>query len=293
MTYREALTDAAEGLKDSGVLFCDTPLLDASVLLAEAAGISREKLFASYPDELPKAVYSDFRKLLEKRLSGMPVSYIRHRKEFYSRDFYVDRSVLVPRPDTEVLVEKALEIIEAKTTGSGSEAPRLLDLCTGSGCIAVSLKLEAPACVVTASDVSPAALETAARNAENLGAEINFIESSLFNNIEGRFDIIATNPPYLTTEETAAMTEAGWPEPMLALEGGTDGLDLIRIIIKTSLDYLNDNSYLLIEAAPGQAEPISELLREAGFSDIGITCDMAGRNRVTSGRKSGTHDKEI
>ena len=293
MTFREALSDAAERLRSSGVLFCDTPMLDASVLLAEAAGISREKLFASYPDEVPAGVSSDFEKLLEKRLSGLPVSYIRNRKEFFGRDFYVNPSVLVPRPDTEVIVEKALEIIEEKRSGGSTEPLRLLDLCTGSGCIAVTLKLEAPECRLTASDISPAALETAARNAETLGADIKFTKSSLFDNISARFDMIVTNPPYLTTNETSAMTAAGWPEPMLALEGGNDGLDLIRIIIKTSLDYLTDNGYLLIEAGPQQAEEISVLLEEAGFRDIEITRDIAGRNRVTSGRKSGTHVKEI
>ena len=115
------------------------------------------------------------------------------------------------------------------------------------------------------SDISETALATAARNAEALGADICFIHSSLFDNISGRFDIITTNPPYLTAEETVSMRSTGWPEPMLALDGGDDGLDVIRIIINSSLDYLTDNGYLLIEAGPGQAETIAGLLEDAGF----------------------------
>ncbi|HAK45580.1 MAG TPA: peptide chain release factor N(5)-glutamine methyltransferase [Spirochaeta sp.] len=285
MTFREALSGAAEKLRKAEILFCDTPMLDASVLLAEAADMSREKLFASYPDTVSPEVLAEYEKLLEKRLSGLPVSYIRNRKEFFGREFYVDSSVLVPRPDTEVIIEKALQLLERSSA--------VLDLCTGSGCIAATLKLEQPDLSLTASDISKPALTVASRNADALDAKISFAESNLFENISGRFDMIVTNPPYLKTGETDGMTTSGWPEPMLALDGGGDGLDLIRIIIITSLDYLNDNGYLLIEAGPQQAEVISALLQDAGFSDIEITHDMAGRNRVTSGRVCGTHNNEI
>lgn len=288
MTFRQALTEAAEQLKSADILFCDTPLLDASILLAYAAELSREKLFASYPEELPDYTVRKFKTLLAKRLSGLPVSYIRNQKEFYGRDFYVDESVLVPRPDTEVLIEKALQLLPEPT-----KPLKLLDLCTGSGCIAVTLKLERLDLAITASDLSSEALKTASRNSVKLDAEINLIESSLFDGINGCFDMIVTNPPYLTTDETSSMSSSGWPEPPMALDGGDDGLDLIRIIIETSLDYLNDNSYLLIEAGPEQAETISKLLASAGFTDIEITPDMAGRNRLTSGRKSGSYNKEI
>lgn len=292
MTFRQAMAEASERLQSADILFCDTPLLDASVLLAYAAGITREKLFSSYPEELPKNVKLIFDEFISKRISGLPVSYIRNIKEFYGRDFYVDESVLVPRPDTEILVEKALEVLTSiDKQNSGSR--KVLDLCTGSGCIAVSLKLEKPETEVTASDISKASLITADRNATSLKADITFIQSSLFENINGRFDMIVTNPPYLNSNETSTMTAAGWPEPAIALDGGTDGLELIRIIIKSSLDYLKNNSYLLIEAGPEQAGPISGLLAEAGFTDIEITPDLAGRNRVTSGRISGTFNQEI
>ena len=291
MTYRELVAEAAEKLKSGSIPFCDTPQLDSSVLLAYAANMSRETLFASYPDTVPGPVQNKFSELINSRLSGLPVSYIRKLKEFYGREFYVDESVLVPRPDTEIIIEKTLSLAENRKKTPA--APEILDLCTGSGCIAVTLKLEQQKYSVTAADISEAALKTAVRNAEKLGAYISFSRSDLFSDIKGTYDFIVTNPPYLTSEEIDSMTASGWPEPMLALDGGSDGLDLIRIIINSSLDYLKNNGYLLIEAGPDQAETVSRLLDEAGFSEIVITKDLAGRNRVTSGRKRGTQDKEI
>ncbi len=281
MTYRDLLTQAASRLESADILFCDTPLLDASVLLAFAADITKEKLLASYPEETTEGIRENFKKLMSKRLSGIPVSYITNKKEFYGRDFYVDKSVLIPRPDTEILVEKTLQIAEDKPL-------RLLDLCTGSGCIAISLKLEAPRLDVTASDISQKALKTASDNAARLQADIKFKNSSLFDDLEGNFDIIATNPPYLTSDEINSIFSKGWSEPVLALEGGEDGLDFIRIIVKSALDYLNDNGYLLIESGEQQTEVIASMLSEKGYSDIEITEDLAGRKRVTSGRKSGS-----
>ncbi|MDC7124010.1 MAG: peptide chain release factor N(5)-glutamine methyltransferase [Spirochaetales bacterium] len=278
MTYRELLGNASERLSKSEVLFCDTPLLDASVLLTHAAEITKEKLFASYPDFVPVEVQNKFEKMLKKRLSGQPVSYIRNVKEFYGRDFYVDNSVLVPRPDTETIIEKTLSLTSDKNN-------RILDLCTGSGCIGITLKLEKPELEVTVSDISKEALNVAQKNAKTLEADINFVNGSLFDKIEGFFDIIVTNPPYVKSSETQHMLDSGWPEPKIALDGGEDGLDLIREIIRSSLNHLNDNGYLLIEAGQDQAEKISELLSKAGFHNIEITKDIEGRNRVTSGMK--------
>ena len=170
---------------------------------------------------------------------------------------------------------------------------RVLDLCTGSGCIAVTLKAERPMIHITASDISHDALKVAGINAEKHEVGIDFVESNLFEEITGRFDIIATNPPYLTAAETFDMTAADWPEPSLALNGGNDGLDFIRKIIVSSLDYLDNNSYLLIEAGPKQSEEIKSLLTEAGFKDIISVKDLAGRARVTGGRINGAYNNKI
>ena len=282
MTYRQALTEGSARLQSGNILFCDTPFLDSAVLLAFASNISREQLFARYPEELLPEILEKFMHLIDKRLTGLPVSYIRKQKEFYGRDFYVDERVLVPRPDTECIIDKTLELI------SGRGQAEVLDLCTGSGCIAITLKLEKPELRVSASDISTDALDVAEANAEYLSADINFIKSDLFADTNGNYDVIVTNPPYVCSHETNGMKLSGWPEPMLALDGGDDGLDLIRKIVVNSLDYLNDNSYLLIEAGPQQAETISILMTDAGFIDVEITTDLAGRNRITSGKTSGS-----
>ncbi|MBI9106485.1 MAG: peptide chain release factor N(5)-glutamine methyltransferase [Spirochaetales bacterium] len=282
MTFRDALIEGSTRLQSGDILFCDTPFLDSSVLLAFAAGLSKEQLFSRYPEELHSEIYENFINLIEKRLKGLPVSYIRKQKEFYGRDFYVDQRVLVPRPDTECIIDQALTLL------SGQKHPDLLDLCTGSGCIAVTLKLENPLIRVTASDVSSDAIDVAESNAEYLSAEVKFIESSLFDSISGKFDMIVTNPPYLSSRETNGMKLSGWPEPELALDGGDDGLDLIRKIVLVSLNHLKNNSYLLIEAGPQQAETISSLMTATGFLDVKISKDLAGRNRITSGRTSGS-----
>ena len=250
---------------------------------------NREKLFAMYPERIPAEILEHFNSLVEKRLTGLPVSYIRNSKEFFGRDFYVDSSVLVPRPDTETLVETAMEITD-RLAGRSSRTLQVLDLCTGSGCIAVTLKAERPGLNITASDISAEALKTAAINAERHGTAITFNESGLFDKIREKFDIIVTNPPYVTAGETAEMKASGWPEPGLALDGGEDGLDLIRRIIKSSLDYLNNNSYLLIEAGAQQSDEIKQLMRLSGFEDIFSIKDLAGRDRVTGGRINGPRD---
>jgi release factor glutamine methyltransferase len=284
MTFRKALTEASEKLKEAGILFCDSPFLDASVLLSHASGLSREKLLASFPDMIDTELLDEFRRLISMRLSGLPVSYIRRKKEFFGRDFYVDSRALVPRPDTETLIEWSLELI-----GPAPEKRpfTVLDLCTGSGCIGITLKLERPGITVLAADISPEALEVASINAMKHSCDINFIQSSLFSNISGTFDLIVTNPPYLTSAELRELTGRGWPEPEISLEGGKDGLDLIRKIVPASLDYLKNNSYLLIEAGPGQAETVKDLMKRQSYSDVFIRKDLAGRDRITGGKKSG------
>jgi len=282
MTYRQALCEGSARLESGNILFCDTPFLDSSVLLSYASGLSREQLFACYPEEISEEFYNKFMSLIEKRLKGLPVSYIRNQKEFYGRDFYVDERVLVPRPDTECIIDKALQLMPQRNNLN------ILDLCTGSGCIAITMKLEQPDLTVTASDVSSDALDVAGSNAEYQSADISFIESSLFSAVDNTFDMIVTNPPYVRSRETDEMKLSGWPEPAIALDGGEDGLDLIREIVINSLDYLRENSYLLIEAGPEQAEIISRLMTDAGFLDVEITKDLAGRNRITSGRTSGS-----
>ena len=219
--------EASSLLEDS-----DSPWLDATLLLSHTTGEKREKILASFPDELSQDNYIRFLELIRLRQEGHPVAYLTGKKEFFGRDFYVKRGILCPRPDTEVLIEEAMERI------CRSNYRSVHDLCTGSGCIALTLALENPEISVSASDISPVSEEIFRKNREELCSDslrVPFTRTSLFEELKGPFDLIVTNPPYLTTDETDQRMNEGWKEPSLALDGGVDGLDLIRIIIPEAL----------------------------------------------------------
>ena len=279
-TIREVLAEGTSLLKNSPEA-SETPFLDALVLLTYVLGISKEKLLASYPDKISRAHYEPFFNLLNKRIENCPVSYLIKKKEFFGLSFYVDENVLVPRPDSEILVETAVKIVE--------DFPRIkniLDLCTGSGALAIALKHTIPHLNILCSDLSNTAIEICRKNSTSiLGKELKVIESNLFDKIDGTFDMIITNPPYLTDEETDRMMKAGWPEPVMALKGGKDGLNFIREIISEAPDFLNKDGYLLIESSIDQTELIKDMLDSADFYNTRIIKDLSGRNRVTAGQR--------
>lgn len=281
MTFRQLLSSASKKLSNSSIIFCETPILDAGILLSFAANISKEKLLASYPEEVPQSIIDEFERLIKKRLSGIPVSYITNKKEFFGRDFYVNPAVLIPRPDTEVIIEKALSLLDEKPL-------KVLDLCTGSGCIAITLKLEMPWLNVAASDISREALRVAKKNAASLGADVLFKKSNLFDNIQDSFNMIITNPPYLKTSEVNELKTLNWSEPAIALGGGEDGLIIIKRIIQKSIVFLEKEGYILIETGFDQATQVAALLEKAGFKDIEIVQDIENRNRVIGGKYYGT-----
>ncbi len=243
--------------------------------------ITKEKLYASFPDEIPEDQFNLFKEYISKRENGYPVAYIINKKEFFGLDFYVEKGVLCPRPDTELLVETVISLC-----GENKNIKDLLDLCTGTGCIAISLKVNQKSLNITGSDISPYAESVFSKNNFSLtGKSVNFTKSSLFENITDTFDIIVSNPPYLTTDETRSRMDEGWKEPDLALDGGSDGLDLIRTIIREAPDYLNKKGYLLIEAHPAQMEEMKNIMIENGFTEIIILKDLPGLDRVIQGRK--------
>lgn len=217
--------------------------------------------------------------MLEKRISGYPEAYLSGRKEFYGRSFLVNEKVLIPRPDTETLVECALEIASGM-----SEDLEILDLCTGSGCIGTTLKAELPDARVYLSDISPEALEVAKRNfliitGENADARLG----DLFAPWEGKlFDMIATNPPYVTEQWYSEVSPEVKKEPAIALiDHASDGLDIIRRIIKEAGEHLKPSGALLIEADYRQAEAIRNLLADSGYKDIRTERDLAGKERCS------------
>jgi release factor glutamine methyltransferase len=280
-TVREALAAATDALRSAGV---EDPRLDVELLLAEATGLDRAALIADSAAEMSPSASRLFGEMVRRRLRREPVAYIVGRKGFRRIELAVDRRVLIPRPETELLVEVALERAPA----------RVLDVGTGSGAIALALADELPACAITATDTSPAALAVARANAERLGlaSRVRFLDGSLPTG-EG-FDLILANLPYV--EETA------WPalqpevtewEPREALLSGPDGLDAIRALIAEcarplpSCGRQRTNAFgaLALEVGEGQAEAVRGLLRKAGFAAVETRKDLAGIERVVMGER--------
>jgi release factor glutamine methyltransferase len=260
----------------------DTPLLDATVLLSEAMGVSKEHLLASPEAGLDEESWLRYQGFLERRCSGTPVSYIRRKKEFFSLEFYVDERVMVPRPDTEVLVEEALRLAELHP-----EIRRVHDACTGSGCVAVALQHARPDLEVSASDLCPGAEEVFRLNCRRiLGRELPFSRSDLLSGVSGLFDLITANPPYLKDGEVDNMKKIGWPEPEQALRGGPDGTRLAARLIRLAPARLAPGGFIALEADPAQMGLLRQRLGLAGFRDIALVPDLAGRMRVIAARSS-------
>ena len=252
-----------------------TPFLDALLLASLAMGVSKERALAELSSEIPEELADSFSFLLARRTSGTPIAYIRGVQEFYGRDFIVSPSVLIPRPETELLVELA----------EGLSGSRVLDLCCGSGCIGISLKLQQPWRQVTCSDISEDALEIARQNAERLHGEITLLTSDLFTQIPGTFDIIISNPPYLNDEQMRSASLRSRGEPQGALYGGRSGLEFIEKIIFEGFSRLAPEGYLMIEIDHSQRYAAKHLMEEAGFSEIQLIDDLAGLTRVVMGRR--------
>ena len=278
MTVREALAEGRSLLSD-----CDTetPQLDTSLLLAHACGISREQLYMDLPEEIEEEKLEVFNELIKRRISGEPVAWLLGYKEFWGIEFKVGPGVLCPRPDSEILIESALEIMdrmEKKNDGPG----KLHDCCCGPGTLALTLASERPSWEISASDISREASEYFEINNQRItGSRVAYSHTDLMNGIKQKFDIVVSNPPYLTPAETDERMAIGWKEPELALDGGgIDGLNLIRRLIPGIASCLNTGSAVLMEADPLQMPIIKQILSDNGFKRISLRQDLAGRNRV-------------
>jgi len=246
---------------------------EARLLLAEVCGFSQASLAASPEQEIPFEVENAFLELAEKRKAGIPVAYILGRQEFYGLDLSVNPSVLVPRPETELLVDLALE----------RDARCVLDLGTGSGAIALAIKHERPACRVVAVDADLSALLTAKRNAGKLNLDIDFRHGRWFAPVAGeRFDLVVANPPYVAAGDPHL--PALRHEPASALLAGPDGLDCIRDISKTASFHLQPGGWLLVEHGQGQDAAVRELFQLGGLESVRTWPDLAGIARVTGGK---------
>ena len=226
--------------------------------------------------EVEDAKYQMYLACIEKRSKRIPLSHITNSRDFYGYTFFVNENVLIPRQETEVLVEEALKVCKGK---------RVLDLCTGSGCIIISLAKEGNLKEAVGVDISKQALEVATKNAVDLEAEVLFLHSDLFEQVEGTFDVIVSNPPYIPTLEIEElMPEVRLHEPMLALDGTADGLAFYRKIINEAKRYLNKGGSVLFEIGHDQGDAVKNLFLEAEFEDVTVIQDLTGRDRVVTAR---------
>lgn len=254
------------------------PAFEARLLLGFALDRNGAWIEAHRDDLMDDAQARRFAALVARRASGEPVAYLTGRREFYGREFDVAPAVLIPRPETELLVDVA----KRKAGASGA---RLLDLGAGSGCVAVTLALELPAANVAAVDVSPAALAVARGNAQRLGAAVRLAESDWFSAVEGEFDLIVANPPYIAQGDPHLDRGDLRFEPAGALASGPDGLDALRRIVAEAPRHLEPGGWLFFEHGHDQAEAVRALLETAGFRDIERHRDLAGIVRVSGGRR--------
>lgn len=249
--------------------------LNAWYLFAYCFAMDRSRYFLQCDSEAGEEKTLVYRQLLECRKTRMPLEYITHETEFMGLPFYVDEHVLIPRQDTECLVEDLLPVTEGRD---------ILDLCCGSGCIGISLAVLGGCKTVTLSDISGEALQVAAKNADQNGVRVNVVCSDLFDRIEGRFDIIVSNPPYIPTEQIGTlMPEVREYEPHLALNGADDGLMFYRNIVSGSRYYLRDQGILAFETGCDQGEDILAMMEGAGFCQLEIKKDLAGLDRIARG----------
>jgi release factor glutamine methyltransferase len=253
----------------------DAPRLTAELLLGHALSCDRVRLYLEFDKPLGEPELARFRELVRRRADGEPTAYLLGRKEFYGRPFRVDARVLVPRPETELLVEAALSALPP--------GGRALDLCTGSGCVAVSLALGRPGARVVATDVSEDALAVARENAAVLGAGVEFATGDLWAAVHGgeRFDVIASNPPYIPEKELAGLSREVRREPCIALDGGADGLAILRRIVEGAPGHLRPGGTLCLEMHELHLESLPALCLKAGFAHVEARRDYAGLPRLT------------
>ena len=277
-TVAECLATAARQLTGVLALPPREARLEAQILFAHALGVNRAWLIG-HDRDVPTAAPA-IEALLRRRLAGEPVAYLLGEREFYGRTFRVTPDVLIPRPETELLVELAIEHLPQQAIRT------LLDVGVGSGAVAVSLALERPLCRACGVDLSAAALEVARANARGLQADVEFLVGDGFNALSGRrFDLIVSNPPYIAASDPHLNQGDLRFEPRLALVAGSDGLDLIRRLVGEAPVHLETDGWLLLEHGWDQAGVVRDLLRGGGFASVFSAKDLAGHERVSGGHR--------
>lgn len=274
MNIKENINNAIKKLNEKKI---EEPILTSKILLSFFLGVSKEYLIINQEEKLKEEIEQKYKIAIDKIIKGYPIQYITQKQEFMKSNFYVNENVLIPRADTEILVE---EVIKYATT-INKEKINILDLCTGSGAIGISLAKHIPNAFITMSDISKEALEVAKINAKNNNVETKIIHSNMFEKIQGKFDIIVSNPPYIETEEIKKLNINVQNEPIIALDGGIDGLDYYRKIAIQASDYLKKDGYLFLEIGYNQKESVTNIIENTKmYKNIECIRDISGNNRV-------------
>ena len=274
MIYREATEWGSTVLAQAGVAEAK---LDAWLLLETVCRINRTFYYSHMEEALTLEQQSEYEIAVKKRAERIPLQYITGEQEFMGLNFKVNSNVLIPRQDTETLVEEALKICQP--------GMKVLDLGTGSGCIVISIMKNAPGMTATGSDISKQALLVAKENGKLHEADIEWVRSNLYENITGRYDLIVSNPPYIAQADMLnLMPEVRDFEPAGALDGGEDGLDFYRQIVAKSGDYLNKDGYLYLEIGYDQGPAVTNMMCAAGYREVSVIKDLARPERVVKGR---------
>ena len=273
MTIKQTLTKGTIMLKSNNI---ESPKLKARLLLQYVLKKSRQYLIVYDNEEVGKKEQWEYFVNIDKLTKGVPLQHITHTQEFMKLDFYVDENVLIPRPDTEILVEEVIKIAQK------IDKPKILDLCTGSGAIAISIAKKVQNAEVYAVDISEKALKVAEKNAHRLETNVKFIKSDLFKTLEKmKFDIIVSNPPYVKKEDIQFLSNEVQKEPQIALDGGYDGLEFYRKITKQAIEYLKFGSFLCFEIGFDQKIDVIEIIEKQGHYN-GTYCkkDLCGNDRI-------------
>ena len=279
MTIKQAVLQAVQALEKARV---PDPRIDAEIILSHVTGLDRLSMLMNGAQELSQEQEQRFSSLLLSRTKREPLQYLLGEQIFYGLPFRVDGRVLIPRQETEELCEWGISHLRSLK----KEDPSALDLCTGSGAIAITLKHECPHASVTASDLSRDALSLAKENAQMNGADVHFLQGDLWEPLKERsFDLILSNPPYIPTADCDTLQEEVMREPRMALDGGADGLDFYRRIADEAMAHLNPGGLIAVELGIGEAEDVAKLFENAGLTDAVIRKDLYGVARMVGARR--------
>ena len=268
-TVKQVVLEVTNNLNSAGVA---EPAANAEFIVCTILGKSRTEILAFGDSIFPLGKEEILNSVVKQKIEGKPLEYIFNSADFLGRKFYVDNRVLIPRPETEELVLKAPKKLK--------HAPKnILDLCTGSGCIGISLALNYPSAQVICSDISAPALEVAKQNAATYKAKINFVESDLFNNLQGKFDLIISNPPYIKENDIQTLSAEVKQEPRLAQIGGKEGTEIIEKIIQNAPKFLNPCGLLALEIGDKEGQKVLQFFSRDIWQDFILERDLAGLER--------------